>query len=179
MRLEEGNISLDEDWTPNFALHFFSKQLLLALFFLRFGALVQWLSGRIAQGPWGGCLFSWSGVTRPHLFLNSSKPHRLHTLAFSTTLLCPDTIQNLKLGYFRSTAPKLSKNCGLTSTLPKPSLMNSTSEKSWLSRSSVRLNGPRYFTVNPFLWLNGNNIARQCFPFHNMVALKVRKVLCI
>ena len=58
MRLEKGNISLDEDQTHDLPLHFFGKRLFLALYFRRFGTLVQWLSGRRAQGLGGGHLFS-------------------------------------------------------------------------------------------------------------------------
>ena len=54
------------------------------LVLLASGALVQWLSGRIAQGPWGGRLFHSLACTRPTTWAKFIQTIVPHSLGYST-----------------------------------------------------------------------------------------------
>ena len=58
-----------------------------------FGALVQWPSGRIAQGPWCSRLFCSLACARPTTWAKSIQTTAPHGLGYSMLLACP-----LKLG---------------------------------------------------------------------------------
>ena len=51
--------------------------------------LVQWPSGRIAQGTWGGRLFHSLTCARPTTWAKSIQMTAPHSLGYSTSLACP------------------------------------------------------------------------------------------